>query len=47
LGLVYIQRKELGKAKQAFENLVEVHPNSPNAKQNLESVTDTLRFNVI
>ncbi len=47
LGLVYIQRNELGKAKQAFENLVKVHPNSPNAKENLKTVTDNLRLNVI
>ena len=47
LGLVYIQRDELSKAKQAFENLVKVHPNSPNAKENLKSVTDSLKFNVI
>lgn len=47
LGIVYIQRKELSKAKQAFENLIEVHPNSPNAQQNLEFVTERLRFNVI
>ncbi|MBL4581713.1 MAG: tetratricopeptide repeat protein [Gammaproteobacteria bacterium] len=47
LGMVYIQRKELNKAKQAFENLIEVHPNSPNAKQNLERVKEQLRFSVI
>ncbi len=47
LGVVLIQRKELSKAKQAFENLIEVHPNSPNAKQNLELVEEQLRFSVI
>ena len=47
LGMVYIQRKELNKAKQAFESLIEVHPNSPNAKQNLELVKEQLRFSVI
>lgn len=47
LGLVYIQREELGKAKQAFEDLIAVHPNSPNAQQNLQSVIDSLRRNVI
>lgn len=47
LGMVYIQRKELGKAKIAFENLIEVHPNSLNAKQNLELVEEQLRFSVI
>lgn len=47
LGMVYLQRKELSKAKQAFETLIEVHPNSPNAKQNLELVEERLRFDVI
>ena len=47
LGLVYIQREELGKAKQAFEDLIAVHPNSPNAQQNLQSVIDSLRRTVI
>jgi tetratricopeptide (TPR) repeat protein len=47
LGLVYIQRKELSKAEQAFEKLIQVHPNSPNAKQNLELVKEQLRFSII
>ena len=47
LGMVYIQREELSKAREAFENLLEVHPNSPNAKQNLELVVEQLRFSVI
>lgn len=47
LGIVLIQRKELNKAKRAFEDLIEVHPNSPNAKQNLELVEEQLRFSVI
>ena len=47
LGMVFIQRKELSKAKKAFEDLIEVHPNSPNAKQNLELVEEQLRFSVI
>ncbi len=47
LGLVYIQRKQFTKAKQAFEDLIKVHPNSPNAKQNLELVNEQLRFGVI
>jgi tetratricopeptide (TPR) repeat protein len=47
LGMVYLQRKELNKAKQAFENLMELHPNSPNAQQNLELVEEQLRFSVI
>ena len=47
LGLVYIQRKQFTKAKQAFEDLIRVHPNSANAKQNLELVNEQLRFGVI
>lgn len=47
LGMVYLQREELGKAKQAFEDLLAVHPNSPNAQQNLELVEEQLRFSVI
>ncbi len=47
LGMVYIQRKELGKAKQAFEDLIAVHPNSPNAQQNLQRVTEQLLFSII
>jgi tetratricopeptide (TPR) repeat protein len=47
LGMVFIQRKELSKAKRAFEDLIEVHPNSPNAKQTLELVDEQLRFSVI
>jgi tetratricopeptide (TPR) repeat protein len=47
LGMVYIQRDELSKAKQAFEKLVAVHPNSPNAQSNLDAVNESLRLNVI
>jgi len=47
LGLVYVQRNELRKAKQAFEDLVSVHPNSPNARENLNAVNENLRLNVI
>lgn len=47
LGMVYLQQEELSKAKQAFEDLIAVHPNSPNAQQNLELVEEQLRFSVI
>jgi Flp pilus assembly protein TadD len=47
LGLVYVQRREFSKAKQAFEDLVSVHPNSPNARANLNAVNESLRMNVI
>ena len=47
LGLVYLQLDQLGKAKQAFEDLIRVHPNSPNAQENLRRVDQDLRLNVI
>jgi tetratricopeptide (TPR) repeat protein len=47
LGLIYIQRKEFAKAKQAFEDLIEVHPSSPNAQQNLQLVNEEIRLGVI
>ena len=47
LGLVYLQLDQLGKAKEAFEDLIEVHPNSPNARENLRRVNEDLRLNVI
>ena len=47
LGLVYLQLDQLGKAKQAFEDLIDVHPNSPNARENLRKVDQDLRLNVI
>ena len=47
LGLVFLQQKQLSKAKQAFENLVDLHPNSPNAQENLLRVIEDLRLNVI
>ena len=47
LGLVYLQREELTKAKQAFEDLIAVHPNSPSAQENLRFVTEQLLINVI
>ena len=47
LGLVYLQINQLTKAKQAFEALIEVHPNSPNARENLRQINEDLRLNVI
>ncbi|MFK7864850.1 MAG: tetratricopeptide repeat protein [Pseudohongiellaceae bacterium] len=47
LGLVYLSRNELSKAKQAFENLIAVHPNSPNALSNLKLINEQLKFGVI
>jgi len=47
LGMVYLRQEELSKAKNAFESLIDVHPHSPNAKRNLEQITQDLRLNVI
>ena len=47
LGLVYLQQDQLSKAKKAFEDLISVHPNSPNAQENLEYVAERLRVDVI
>ncbi len=47
LGLVYLQQGELQKARQAFAELIEVHPNSPNAQENLRYVTEQLQKNLI
>lgn len=47
LGMVYLQQNELSKAKQAFEDLLRVHPHSPSANQNLKIVEDNLRFSII
>lgn len=47
LGLVYMRRNELSKAKKAFEDLIAVHPNSPNAVSNLELINEQLKFGVI
>jgi tetratricopeptide (TPR) repeat protein len=47
LGMVYIQQENLLKAKEAFENLLKVHPNSPAAKANLEMVNEAFQLNFI
>ena len=47
LGLVYLQQNQLSKAKQAFENLIDIHPNSPNARENLKQINQNLLLNVI
>lgn len=47
MGMVYIQRRELAKAKAAFEDLIRVHPHSPNAQENLKQVEESERFNII
>jgi len=47
LGLVYLQQGELQKARQAFEELIGVHPNSPNAQENLRYVIERLQKDLI
>ena len=47
LGLVYLRINQLTKAKQAFEALIKVHPNSPNARENLRKINEDLRLTVI
>jgi tetratricopeptide (TPR) repeat protein len=47
LGLVYLQQDQLSKAKSAFESLIDVHPESPNAKRNLEKINRDLKLSVI
>ncbi len=47
LGLVYLQQNNLLKAREAFESLLSIHPNSQAARQNLESVLEALRTQFI
>ena len=47
LGLVYIQQQNLLKAREAFENLLKVHPNSPAGLENLKMVNEAFRLNFI
>lgn len=43
LGLVYLRQDNLIGARDAFEQLLDIHPNSPAARQNLERVLQSLR----
>ena len=47
LGLVYVQRNELTKARETFEKLISIHPHSPNALENLRQVEASQRANII
>jgi tetratricopeptide (TPR) repeat protein len=47
MGLVYLQRRELTKARQAFEDLIRIHPNSPNAQENLKLIVESQRLQII
>jgi tetratricopeptide (TPR) repeat protein len=47
LGLVYLRQDNLTKAREAFENLLQIHPNSPAGRQNLQRVLDALRSQFI
>jgi tetratricopeptide (TPR) repeat protein len=47
LGLVYLQQENYIKAREAFEKLLMVHPHSPAARRNLETVLEALRARFI
>lgn len=47
LSLIHIRRDELTKARDVLEALLRIHPNSPNARQNLELVLETLATQII
>ncbi len=47
LGLVYLQQENLVSAREAFENLLRINPNSPAAQQNLQRVLEQLRTRFI
>lgn len=47
LGLVYMQQQNLVKARDTFEKLLQVHPNSISGQQNLEMVNEAIRMSFI
>ena len=47
LGLIYLRQNELRKARDAFERVLQVHPHSVSAVQNLELVSRTLQQSII
>lgn len=47
LGLIHVRREELQKARESFEALLEIHPNSASALQNLERILADIRRNII
>ena len=47
LGLVYLQQDNLLQAREAFEKLLIIHPNSLAGRQNLERVQEALRTQFI
>lgn len=46
-GLIHLRQENLNKAQAAFENLLDVHPNSSSGQANLELVLERQRSNVI
>lgn len=46
-GLIHLQREKLNAAREAFEALLEIHPNSSNGQANLDLVLERLRRNLI
>lgn len=47
MGMVLIQQGKLEEARQAFLTLLDLHPNSPNARENLRRVEEALSRNVV
>ncbi len=47
LGLVYVQQGKLNAAEEAFARLLEVHPNSRSAQENMQRLQEQMRLNVI
>ena len=46
-GLIYVEQEKLQQARESFEHLLTIHPNSGNARSNLESILADLRRNLI
>lgn len=47
LGLVFEQQEKLTLAREAFLDLLEVHPNSPSAQQNLRRIEQAISRSVV
>ena len=47
LGLIYLRQNELRLARQAFEDVLKIHPSSASARENLRLVNRALRNSII
>ena len=47
LGLIYLRQNELRLARQAFEDVLKIHPSSASARENLDLVNRALRNSII